>query len=120
MQDKEKKGQPYHVHVKIQIFKEEPVLGPGIVQLLEYLEKTGSMKEACGQMGMSYSKGWKIINRAEKGLGYSLISRHHGGKAGGSCMLTEESLQLIRKFRRVEQEVNEYTQTICKNILGEM
>ena len=40
---------------------------------MEHILVTESMKDACGEMGMSYSKGWKIINRAEKELGYELL-----------------------------------------------
>ena len=67
----------FHLRVKLQINTDEPVLGPGVAELLELVGETGSMKEACGRMGMSYSKGWKIIGRAEEQLGCALIRRHH-------------------------------------------
>ena len=46
----------FHLRVKLQINTDEPVLGPGVAELLELVGETGSMKEACGRMGMSYSK----------------------------------------------------------------
>ena len=54
--------------VKIKIYQEDLVFGPGLIMLLEQIQTTESMKDACAQMEMSYSKGWKIINRAEKEL----------------------------------------------------
>mgnify|MGYP000022545451 CR=1 FL=1 len=69
--------------IKIKIYQEDLVFGPGLVILMEHILVTESMKDACGEMGMSYSKGWKIINRAEKELGYELLERRHGGKSGG-------------------------------------
>lgn len=65
----------FHPTLKIKIYQEDLVFGPGLVILMEHILVTESMKDACGEMGMSYSKGWKIINRAEKELGYELLAR---------------------------------------------
>lgn len=80
----------FHPTLKIKIYQEDLVFGPGLVILMEHILVTESMKDACGEMGMSYSKGWKIINRAEKELGYELLERRHGGKSGGKCTVTEK------------------------------
>ena len=55
--------------LKIKIYQDDLVFGPGLVILLEYLLKTESMKDACSEMGMSYSKGWKIIKPCRKRTG---------------------------------------------------
>lgn len=110
----------FHLRVKLQINTDEPVLGPGVAELLELVEETGSMKEACGRMGMSYSKGWKITGRAEQELGYPLILRSHGGRAGGSCSFTQEGLSLIRRYRALEEKVKEYASGIFKDIFEEL
>lgn len=98
----------FHPVVKLQICTNQPVLGPGLIELLEHLEENGSMKEACQKMEMSYSKGWKIINRAEKELGNSLLVRHQGGKSGGKCEITVECKILMQKYRAMETEVKTY------------
>ena len=110
----------FHLRVKLQINTDEPVLGPGVAELLELVEETGSMKEACGRMGMSYSKGWKITGRAEQELGYPLILRSHGGRTGGSCSVTQEGLSLIRRYRALEEKVKEYASGIFKDIFEEV
>lgn len=99
-----------HTRVKLQICTDEPVIGPGVAQLLELLQQTGSMKEACGRMGMSYSKGWKITDRAERELGYSLITRRHGGASGGSCLVTEDGMDVVRRYRQLEEKVSRYAE----------
>lgn len=110
----------FHLRVKLQINTDEPVLGPGVAELLELVEETGSMKEACRRMGMSYSKGWKITGRAEQELGYPLILRSHGGRTGGSCSVTQEGLSLIRRYRALEEKVKEYASGIFKDIFEEL
>ena len=65
---------------------------------------TESMKDACGEMGMSYSKGWKIINRAEKELGYELLERRHGGKKWWKMYGDrKKEKSLMKRYRQMEK-----------------
>lgn len=109
----------FHPVIKLKIYNEEPVFGPGLISLLEYLRQTGSMKDACVAMGMSYSKGWKIMNRAERELGYELLRRRHGGNRGGRCELTEQADSLTARYRKMEQRVLEQTQQVFEEYFPE-
>ena len=100
----------FHPTLKIKIYQEDLVFGPGLVILMEHILVTESMKDACGEMGMSYSKGWKIINRAEKELGYELLERRHGGKSGGKCTVTEKGKSLMKRYRQMEEETRDCLQ----------
>ena len=102
----------FHPVVKIKVYNEELVFGPGLSMLLGHIKETGSMKEACSAMGMSYSKGWKIVNRAEKELEYALITRQHGGSRGGKCEITPKGAALIQPYEKLEKDVQEYTKKI--------
>ena len=63
-----------HTRVKLQICTDEPVIGPGVAQLLELLQQTGSMKEACvpvvpftprnGMCSIWYSRFSRSITRS--------------------------------------------------------
>ena len=53
--------------IRLTLEKEERFFGPGVADLLELAEEKGSIQGACSEMGMSYSKSWKIIKRAERG-----------------------------------------------------
>ena len=59
--------------LRLTLEKEERFFGPGVARILELIEKKGSIQGACNEMGMSYSKSWKIIKRAEKELGFHLL-----------------------------------------------
>ena len=90
----------------------EIVFGPGLVTLLEHIKSSDSMKEACSNMGISYSKGWKIINRAEKCLGYDLILRQHGGSKGGKCNVTQEGESLIKRYKSMMEVIKKESDNI--------
>ena len=100
--------------VKIKIVDEEgqSVFGPGLVSLLEHVKSSDSMKEACADMGISYSKGWKIINRAEKCIGKELILRQHGGSKGGKCNITEYGDSLIKRYKNMKKETDKEAERI--------
>mgnify|MGYP003496670681 FL=1 len=82
--------------LKIQIGNNEPNFGKGVVELLELCEKYGSLSKAYKEMGMSNSKAWKIIKRAQEDLGYELVYTTSGGSVGGGLQLTLEGKILVR------------------------
>ena len=69
--------------LKIQIGNNEPDFGKGVVELLELCDKYGSLSKAYKKMGMSNSKAWKIIKRAQEDLVYELVHTTSGGSFGG-------------------------------------
>lgn len=108
-----------YIDIRVRVCDKEPVFGPGLITLLEYIKETGSMKEACLRMGMSYSKGWKIVNRAEKTLGYELIIRHHGGTRGGNCILTDKGITLIQRFNLMEDRIRQNAELVFSETFPE-
>lgn len=90
--------------MKLQVAKETPFLGPGSWQLLSLIETTGSVRLASGQMGISYSKAWKILNNLEEQLGYYVLDRRQGGRAGGETHMTKQGRALLQWFENYERE----------------
>lgn len=72
--------------------------GPGPCTLLNLIDRTGSLQEACSQMDISYSKGWHMVQNIEDQLGRQVVERHRGGKQGGQSRLTEEGRALVEHY----------------------
>ena len=81
--------------------------GDGPYELLKRVEKTNSLNEAAHQMGMSYSKAWKLIQTLEKRLGFPLLDRKVGGVSGGGSEVTPEAVELMKRYDRFEKDVGE-------------
>ena len=96
-----------HPRLKVQITGTEPFFGPGVRTLLLHICEEGSVREACEKMGLSYSKGRKLLDRAEQELGCTIVERSPGGKHGGSACVSEEGLRLLEKYERFEKELTE-------------
>ncbi len=91
---------------------EEKVFGRGPLILLETVDKLGSLNKASNELGMSYSKAWSIINRAETLLGYSLLMSYSGGVDGGGSSLTKEAKILIKRYKSFCEEAEENLEKI--------
>lgn len=104
---------------KMRIAKESNFMGPGSWQLLSFIETTGSVRLACEEMKISYSKAWKMLNNLEKQAGFHVIVRKHGGKNGGETYLTEEGKVLLEQFEAYEQECNQAVSKIFMKYFGQ-
>ena len=93
--------------IKVQLTGSEPFFGPGVRTLLEWIREEGSVRDACEKMGLSYSKGRKMLDRAEKERGYTIVERSPGGKNGGGARVSDEGLKLLEKYERFEKELTE-------------
>lgn len=92
--------------LSVRIFKNKKCFGPGIAELLEGVAELNSLRAAAAQMGMAYSKAWRILHDCEAELGFKLISSSVGGRNGGGAQLTQEGERLTRAFRALEAELN--------------
>lgn len=90
------------------LMREQPFYGPGAHQLLQLTQETGSLLEACRCMGLSYSKGRKIISNLERNMGCPILERTRGGKEGGTSTVTETGQELIRGYTAFCKEAREY------------
>ena len=90
--------------------EQEKFFGEGPCRLLRAVEETGSLRAAAIGMGMAYSKAFKLIQHAEKSLGFPLMTRERGGKSGGGSHLTEECQDWLKRYegyRDACRETNE-------------
>ena len=86
--------------------------GPGVVELLQRISQTGSLNTAAKHMRMSYNKAWRMIQKAEEELGYSLVNKSVGGNNGGGSTVTIQGKKLTAKFllfqKKTYQITNQY------------
>lgn len=90
--------QSLRYHARIRIYRRERNFGPGTAELMQQVARTGSLSAACKEMGMAYSKAWKIIKLAEQDLGIPLMEGTRGGEHGGSTALTEEGKEFLKRY----------------------
>ena len=114
----ERRNNAFHSSVQVRLGKEDLFFGPGKARLMEYIEETGSMQEACTKMELSYSKASKMMKKAEKQLGFKLLERRIGGSGGGGSKLTEEGRELLKKYRELTRRVQEDADRVFAEVFG--
>lgn len=93
------------LHVKIALAndRDEEFCGFGLLQLIDGIDRHGSIQQAAREMDLSYVKALKILNRLERELGETLLVRHKGGAARGSTELTPFAHQFVAEFAKLRQ-----------------
>ena len=84
--------------------------GPGVAALLEEIQEQQSLRAAAANMGMAYSKAWRIIRTAEEAFGCKLLDSTTGGRHGGGAELTEAAERILTAYRACQAEVNAFAQ----------
>lgn len=91
----------------IQMMVTEPFFSSSSAQLLELIDKTGSIQTASDCMHISYTTAWKTINHIEQQLGYPVLNRRAGGQEGGGSRLTDKGAKLLQAYRDFYSKVQE-------------
>lgn len=92
-------------HMKLRLYKQNRCFGPGVSSLMKLVKEYGSLSAACKEMGMAYSKAWKIIKAAEEDLGFLLMEGSSGGEHGGRTILTQKGAEFLQTYLSFEEEV---------------
>src|SRR5579872_524589 len=72
------------------------------IELLESIERTGSITRAAKQVGLSYKAAWDAIEAMSNLADRPLLVRTTGGRHGGGTRLTERGRELVRLYRLME------------------
>jgi molybdate transport system regulatory protein len=91
-------------------------MGPRYVRLLEAIDRHGSIREACGQVGLSYRTCLNRVRQMERVLGHPVIHTTRGGASGGGSELTDEARALIRLYRAWRTELERSSERLFRRL----
>jgi molybdate transport system regulatory protein len=83
------------------------VLSEWRAQLLELIERTGSLSAAAAELKVPYRTAWNRLREIEAGLGFKVLETQAGGAEGGHSSLTPEGKAALMRFQRVAAGVSE-------------
>lgn len=89
------------------------LFGRGIASLCLGVRETGSLNAAAKNMGMAYSKAWRIIKDTEAALDIQLLNRDG---AHGST-LTESCNKILDAYLAIEESLQEQAEKAFEDIL---
>jgi molybdate transport system regulatory protein len=92
--------------------------GGGPYRLLRNVERTGSLWKAAAEMGMSYSKAWRLMRNLERRLNFPLLERHAGGASGGGSFITPKARDLLNRYEKFGKDVDGVLEKIYQKHFG--
>lgn len=84
------------------VFGQDEMIGPGKADLLEGIDRCGSIAAAGREMGMSYKRAWDLIGTLNAMFHEPLVERTRGGAGGGGAALTDLGREVLAQYRAVE------------------
>jgi len=91
-------------HIRESGNETELAIGPGKVALLEAIEQTGSITASARKLGMSYRRAWLLVDETNRCLIRPAVETAAGGQKGGGTVLTPVGVELVRRYRELEQK----------------
>ena len=84
------------------VFGDDGMIGPGKAELLERIDRCGSIAAAGREMGMSYKRAWQLIGTLNAMFREPLVDSTRGGPGGGGAVLTEVGRKVLELYRAFE------------------
>ena len=79
-------------------------LGPGKVDLLEAIARTGSISAAARSMDMSYRRAWLLVDTVNRCFKEDLVVTSTGGRGGGGTIVTPLGEEVLQRYRIMERK----------------
>ncbi len=94
------------MNLKVKIYLEneqDKFMGIGVLWLLQKVKECRSLRAAATEMGISYSKAFRMVKNLESALGVEVLERRRGGVERSGASLTgfgERFITLYDSFQR--------------------
>lgn len=72
------------------------------MDLLEAIERTGSISAGARELGLSYRRAWDLVDTMNHCFKHPLVAGIKGGKGGGGAQLTPEGRHMLELYRKME------------------
>jgi molybdate transport system regulatory protein len=98
------RGNP--LKLKIMLFcGEVTAMGPGKAELLEAIEREGSISAAGRVMSMSYRRAWTLVDTMNRCWTEPVVQTAVGGGSKGGAKLTPFGARLLTAYRELESRL---------------
>ena len=94
----------------------EILFGKGKTELLECIDKTGSILKAAGVMGINYKKAWVHLDTLQTNAGEELVIKRQGRSKTSGTRLTERARELMKNFELLQKDVEEFANKRFKEL----
>jgi molybdate transport system regulatory protein len=80
------------------MFRKAIAMGPGKADLLQAIERTGSISAAARSLGMSYRRAWLLVDTMNQSFKSAVVETLTGGQRGGGARVTELGHDVLARY----------------------
>jgi len=102
------------VKVWIEDNEKNLIFGGGKTEVLEFIDQTGSIKEASQKVGMNYKKAWNHVKILQENVADELVIANKGNNGGTE--LTPKARELIQAYKILQHDINKYAKKRYKEL----
>lgn len=111
----------YNLKVKLYIENEDDkFMGIGVLWLLQGIVRCGSLRAAALDLGISYSKAFKMVDNLEKALGQEVLVRRRGGASRSGVSITPFGLAFMDLYDAFQRECKALLEAPFKGFCGKL
>lgn len=88
------------------------------IQLLEVIDRLGSISSAARLFGMSYKWAWDEVNGMNHQAPRPLVVCNVGGRRGGGTALTSHGRRVVAFYRALEREYQNAVEELSEHVLA--
>lgn len=88
-------------------------IGPGKADLLDAIDRAGSISGAARELGMSYRRAWQLADVMNRSFRERLVEAGTGGRQGGGARLSPFGREVLARYRAMETKA-------ARSIAGDM
>ncbi|MBX9798843.1 MAG: LysR family transcriptional regulator [Burkholderiaceae bacterium] len=100
-----KKSQAPQPRVRV-LMGELTAMGPGRADLIDAIERTGSISAAGREMNMSYRRAWTLVETTNASFIEPLVVTSTGGSGGGGALVTDFGRGVVERYRAMERKAS--------------
>jgi molybdate transport system regulatory protein len=92
--------------LKAQLLRDgEIALGPGKADLLDAIDREGSISAAGRALGMSYRRSWLLVDSMNRCFASPLVEARRGSGQASGARLTENGRIVLAAYRTLEHDI---------------
>ena len=95
-------------------------MGPGKAELVERIDRTGSISAAARGMGMSYRRAWQLVEALNEAFREPVVETAIGGRRGGGAQVTRFGERLVARFRAMERKASSAIAADLRRFTGDL
>jgi molybdate transport system regulatory protein len=93
------------------------LFGEGKAELLEHVDRLGSLRRAAQRMEMSYRYAWGLLQELERSAGFAFLE-HSGAGRRSRLRMTDEGRRFVRAYRSFRGPIDAYIRSRFARTFG--